>query len=73
MIAMMAAAGVLALTSCGGGSGAPASSGAAPVSSRKHHRQYDRPQLHFGQTVLITPTGFAALARIAGRQDDHVA
>lgn len=78
---MMAAAGVLALTSCGGGSSAPASSGAPSTSAPPASTAASTidPNFDFGQTVLITRTGFRPrwLVSLAGktitwRNESHV-
>jgi hypothetical protein len=60
VLAAAAVAGVLVLSSCGGGASAPASSGAAPTTSAPASTVASTvdPNFDFGQTVLITPTGF---------------
>jgi hypothetical protein len=61
-LAAAAVAGALVLSSCGGGGGAstPASSGAPPTTSAPASTVASTidPNFDFGQTVLITPTGF---------------
>lgn len=61
LLAAAAVTGMLALTSCGGGgSSAPAATGPAPASSAPASTVASTidPNFDFGQTVLITPTGF---------------